>query len=413
MKIGVIGTGISGLVSAHLLAEEHDVTVYEANSYIGGHTNTIDIDENGSKLAVDTGFIVFNKKTYPHFLELLGKLNVPYQKTSMSFSVKCETTGLEYNGTNINTLFAQRLNLFRPKFLKMVLGILKFNKEAKNYLLEPSYSDTLGDFIEKVRLSSELINYYLIPMASAVWSADPKQIFRFPAEFILRFWENHGFLEIDDRPQWYVISGGSRSYIPPLTANFKDHIKLSTPITEIMRQGSKCLVRLKDNKTEEFDRLIVATHSDQALKLLRDPSVEERSLLAAIPYQRNLAVLHSDTNILPKMKRAWAAWNYHLIPDSTCATVTYNMNILQTLKSKKTYNVTINPHRDIPPQKVFRNISYEHPVFTLEGMSAREKFFDKKRKTHTFFAGAYLRNGFHEDGVVSAINAVRLLNESL
>ena len=413
MKVAVVGTGISGLVSAYLLAKEHELTVYEANSYIGGHTNTIDVPEKDRTLPIDTGFIVFNKKTYPHFLELLNKLKVAYQETSMSFSVKCETSGLEYNGTNINKLFAQRMNIFKPKFLKMILGILKFNKEAKKYLQTPNTTDTLRDFVDKVHLSSEVVNYYLIPMASAVWSADPRQMFDFPAEFILRFWENHGFLEIDDRPQWYVIKGGSRAYISPLIASFKDQIRLSSPVTKITRQGAKCLVEVHGKDSEEFDRVIIATHSDQAIKLLADPSEEENSLLSSIPYQRNEAVLHTNINILPKSHRAWAAWNYHLVNNSTCATVTYNMNILQSLETKSTYNVTINPHQKIPEQDTIRCITYEHPVFTTKGMHARETYFKLKLKTHTFFAGAYLRNGFHEDGVVSAINAVRKLNESV
>ena len=414
MKIAVIGTGISGLVCAHLLARRHELTVYEAASYIGGHTNTIQVKDADQTLPIDTGFIVFNKKTYPNFVQLIEKLGVAYQNTSMSFSVKCEETGLEYNGTNLNSLFAQRSNVFNLRFLRMLAGIIRFNKAAKKFIADNNNETTLRDFVKHAQLNDEVVRYYIVPMAASVWSADPEQMWDFPALFLLRFWQNHGFLEINERPQWCVIKGGSNSYIGPLTRSFSDRILLNTPVTKVRRTIDKVFITAAGRSEEQFDAVVFANHSDQALALLTDPAPEEHELLSAFPYQYNKAVLHTESAVLPRKKLAWAAWNYHLTKSkSGVAVLTYNMNILQSLKTQTIYNVTLNPPWPIAAEKVIKVIDYHHPVFTLAGMKAQSHYPNIMGHKQTFFCGAYLRNGFHEDGVVTALNVCKHFGESL
>ena len=410
MKTAIVGTGISGMVCGHLLADHHELTVFESSGYVGGHTNTINLDMGTKNYAIDTGFIVFNKKTYPRFLSLMDGLGVKYQETSMSFSVKCEVTGLEYNGTNINSLFAQRLNLFRPGFLRMIKGILSFNKAAKAFLSEQRNETTLGQFIREAKVPDAVVKYYLIPMAASVWSADPRQMWDFPANFLLRFWANHGFLEIDTRPQWYVISGGSSAYIPSLTEKYRHAIQLNTPVKSVRRNGCKVFVKAGSRPEEEFDHVIFACHSDQALKIIQDPSEKEQRLLASIPYIRNRAILHTDPSVLPKKKLAWAAWNYHLaMKDAPTASLTYNMNILQSIPEDHIFNVTLNPRIPIAPELILRTIDYHHPVFTIEGIDQQNAYEKFSGQNNTSFCGAYLGNGFHEDGVVSAIKVCKNL----
>lgn len=410
MKVAIVGSGISGLVCAHYLNEKFDVEIFEANDYIGGHTNTIEVETERGILPVDTGFIVFNHKTYPNFLKLLGELNVAYQATSMSFSVKCDQTGLEYNGTSLNTLFAQRKNLFSPRFHRMIAGILKFNKAAKKFLQGDNSQTTFREFVNNNNLPDELTRYYVIPMAAAVWSANPEQMWHFPARFMLQFWENHGFLEINDRPQWYTIKGGSYSYVKEIIKPFNERIHLNCPVTGVKRRNGKVTVETPSGPAREFDKIIFATHSDQALAILDEPSANEKGLLSSIPYQKNKALLHTETRILPKTRRAWAAWNYHLPQIARdVATVTYNMNILQNLEERQEYNVSINCPYSIADEKIIREIDYDHPVFTLTGIEEQKRYDEWIGEHDTYFCGAYLRNGFHEDGVVSALKVCEKL----
>ena len=412
MKIAIIGSGISGLVCANKLHKNHDITVFEKNSYVGGHTNTVQVEDEGRPLAVDTGFIVFNKKTYPNFLKLIEELGVSYQKTSMSFSVQCESTGLEYNGTSLNALFAQRRNLFSPRFLKFVHGITQFNAAAKAYLQTEMTGKSLGDFIREQQIAPMVISHYLIPMAAAVWSADPRLMWEFPAEFILRFWKNHGFLEINDRPQWYVIQGGSKSYIEPLCRGFKDRIRLNAPVEEVIRDDHGVKVKQASGQSDTFDKVIFACHSNQTRNILQDKTAQEESALASLPYQRNVAILHTDDSTMPRKRLAHAAWNYVLPKQaSDLVTVHYNMNILQTLNTNNTYVVSLNTDSSIDPKTVIRSIEYDHPIFTPHGMSGQKTLRRISGKNHTFFCGAYMRYGFHEDGVMSALHAVRRLED--
>lgn len=412
MRIAVIGTGIAGNVAAYYLAKKHDVTVYEANSYIGGHTHTHDIDWAGKRYAVDTGFIVFNYWTYPKFTSLLEELGVEVQASDMSFSVKCEKTGLEYNGTSLNTLFAQRRNFLRPSFYRMIGEILRFNRESPKLLQDDCDKTSLGDYLAANGYSSAFIEHYIIPMGSAIWSADPRQMQHFPARFFIRFFHNHGMLNVKDRPTWYVIKGGSREYVGKLIKGYRDRIRLNSRVVSVKRHGTHVEIKTADHPSEKYDYVFIAGHSDQALQILADPSRAEREVLGAIPYQKNEAILHTDAGLLPKRRLAWAAWNYHIVPEDTGrASLTYNMNILQGLSSETPFCVTLNHTDAIDESRIIQRMEYDHPVFTQQGIAAQARHSEINGANRTFYCGAYWRNGFHEDGVVSALDALRDFEE--
>ncbi len=403
MKIAIIGTGIGGLTAAWQLRREHDLTLFEANDYVGGHAHTVDVEVGGRRHAVDTGFIVFNDWTYPNFIDLLEQLGVASQPTRMSFSVRCERTGLEYNGENLNTLFAQRRNLFRPSFHRMIRDILRFNREAPA-LLDGNRDLSLDVFLREGHYSREFTNHYILPMAAAIWSAEPGMMGAMPARFFVRFFKNHGLLSVSDRPQWRVIQGGSRNYVEALTASFHDRIRLNCPVEWVRRHPTFVQVKPWGGPAERFDQVIIATHSDQALRLLADPTPDEREILGAIPYQENEVVLHTDTRLLPRRKRAWAAWNYHLPaqPRERVA-VTYNMNILQGLDTPETFCVTLNQSEAIDPARILYRTAYHHPVFTEAGIQAQARRSEISGVNRTWYCGAYWSYGFHEDGVNSGL----------
>ncbi|RUO25599.1 FAD-dependent oxidoreductase [Aliidiomarina minuta] len=418
MKIAVVGSGISGLTTAYLLHKEHEVEVFEANDYIGGHTATVDIEESdGSSLAIDTGFIVFNDRTYPRFRHLMRELGVAWQDAEMSFSVHNPDTGLEYNGHTLGSMFAQKRNYFRPSFYRMLADILRFNKAAKKALQEEGAAldeRTLDDFVNELNVGSLFRGNYLYPMCAAIWSASLQEAARFPLGFFLRFFMNHGLLNVQDRPQWAVIKGGSRSYIPALTAGFKDNIYLNCRIQSITRSEQGVQLHLGDGSIREFDEVVLACHSDQALQLLADPSEAESGILGAIPYQPNEVVLHTDTNLLPKRRAAWASWNY-LLPKgehktAQLSSVTYDMNILQSLDTKQTYCVTLNNTAMIDDSKILRRFVYQHPVYSLQSLAARARRTEICGQNRTHFCGAYWYNGFHEDGVHSAFDVAHRFN---
>jgi len=413
MKIAIIGTGIAGNVAAYHLSRDHDITVFEANNYIGGHTHTHDIRVAHQAHAVDTGFIVFNYKTYPHFTRLLKELDVEVQPSSMSFSVKCEKTGLEYNGTTLNSLFAQRSNLLKPSFYRMIKDILRFNREAVQVLDTEQASISLGDFLYQGDYGKEFIESYLIPMGAAIWSADPIQMMKFPAGFFIRFFHNHGMLSIDERPVWHVIKGGSREYVKKLTAPFKDRIYLNSAVEMVRRNANNVEIYLANGEKFLFDQVFIATHSDQALQLLQDPTEIEKQVLGSITYQQNEAVLHTDESLLPKRKLAWAAWNYHILKrQQDRVALTYNMNILQNLQSNQTFCVTLNNDSAINPDKIIKRVQYAHPVFTPDAVAAQKRHAEVNGMNRTYFCGAYWRFGFHEDGVWSALNAIQHFEEN-
>jgi predicted NAD/FAD-binding protein len=406
MRIAVIGSGISGMVAAYRLSPEHEVTVFESGSHVGGHTHTVDVEHAGRRYAVDTGFIVYNDWTYPNFISLLRELGVEWQPSRMSFSVRCEKTGLEYNGTSINSLFAQRRNLVRPSFLRMVGDILRFNRQAPA-LLKGGETLSLGDYLEREAYSRYFIDHYIIPMGAAIWSSRPIDMLHFPARFFVDFFANHGFLSVDDRPTWRVIRGGSREYVGKMTASFASRIRLNTPVASVQRQPHQVVLRLKNGALEQFDQVFIACHSDQALALLSDASHEEREILGAIRYQSNAALLHTDTRLMPRRPLAWAAWNYHLpMEQYERVTVTYNMNILQTLDAPVQFLLTLNRSGDVDPAKVLGRYDYDHPVYTGAAVAAQKRRHEINGVRRTYYCGAYWSYGFHEDGVKSGLSAV-------
>ncbi len=407
MKIAIVGTGIAGNVVAYHLSKDHHITVFEANDYIGGHTHTHDIEWEGQRYPVDTGFIVFNYKTYPHFTRLLKELNVAVQPTSMSFSVKCERTGLEYNGTSLNTLFAQRRNLFRPSFYRMIKDIVRFNREAPALLDSESGELSLGEYLSEGGYCREFVEHYLIPMGAAIWSSDPSQLSSMPAHFFIRFFHNHGMLSVNDRPTWYVIKGGSKEYVAKLTARFRHSLQVNSPVESISRHSLGVIIKARNRPPESFDQVFIATHSDQALRLLRDPFPMEQEVLGAIPYQENEAVLHTDERVLPKRRLAWASWNYHLQNQSGGRVpVTYNMNILQGIQAPVQFCATLNNSQAMNPNKIIKRITYHHPFFSSKAVAAQKRQAEINGIRRTYYCGAYWRFGFHEDGVVSALNAL-------
>jgi uncharacterized protein len=408
MRIAVVGSGISGLVAAYHLSRDHEITVFEAGAYAGGHTHTVDVQADGAQFAVDTGFIVFNDWTYPNFIALLDELQVPWQHSDMSFSVRCETSGLEYNGTSINSLFAQRRNIVRPSFLKMVAEILRFNREAPALLAQDCAELSLGDYLAAQRYSRYFIEHYIVPMGAAVWSSRPADMFGFPARFLVEFFANHGFLNVDNRPTWRVVQGGSREYVKRLTAPYAKQLRLNTPVESISRQQHRVAVRLTNGTVESFDQIFLACHSDQALALLSDPSAQEREILGAIPYQENEAILHTDSHLMPQRPLAWAAWNYHLpAAGAERVTVTYNMNILQSLGSRTQFLLSLNRGADIDPAKVLGRYVYHHPVYTIAAVAAQKRRPEINGTRRTYYCGAYWGYGFHEDGVNSALAALQ------
>ncbi|MCE2573134.1 NAD(P)/FAD-dependent oxidoreductase [Motilimonas eburnea] len=416
-KIAIVGTGISGLVSAYLLNREHDVHVFEANDYIGGHTATVDVEVEGKRWAIDTGFIVFNDRTYPHFERLLAQLGVKAKPTEMSFSVNNVQTGLEYNGHNLDTLFAQRRNLINPKFWSFISEILRFNAKCKALWAEQSIDPelTLGDFLRQQHFSDFFSEHYILPMGAAIWSSSLADMEAFSLLFFIRFFHNHGLLNINDRPQWYVIEGGSRSYIDPLVADFKDKIQLNTAVTRVERGDEGVVLTLNNGQQAFFDEVVLACHSDQSLAMLADASEQERQILGDLAYSSNDVVLHTDTNLLPKRKKAWAAWNYQLNGQrDNPASVTYDMNILQGLPADApTFCVTLNQSHAIASDKILREFKYMHPVFNQASLAAQQDRQHICGQRHTHFAGAYWYNGFHEDGVRSALDVCQRFGLSL
>jgi len=415
VNIAIIGSGISGLTSAYLLNRSHEITLFEAGDWVGGHTHTVDVTVDGRHYAVDTGFIVFNNWTYPNFIRLLGQIGVGFKPTEMSFSVTDPDSGLEYNGNNLNSLFAQRRNLLSPGFWGMLRDILRFNKEAQRDLeeLRIAADTTLDQYLKAGGYGERFILHYIVPMGAAIWSMSMADMLGFPLQFFVRFFKNHGLLSVSNRPQWCVIEGGSSAYVAPLTASFKDKIRLNCPVTRVERDEEGVVIHSAAG-SERFDKVVFACHSDQALKLLAKPSSAEQSILGALAYADNEVVLHTDTRLLPERKLAWASWNYRLGgAGHTLAAVTYDMNILQGLQSDTTFCVSLNQSAGINPFKVLAKYTYAHPQYSLKAVAAQQRWEELDGVQHTYYCGAYWANGFHEDGVVSGLRVARSLGELL
>ena len=415
MKIAIIGSGISGLTSAYLLNRNHDITVFEANDYIGGHTHTHNIKIKDKEYAVDTGFIVYNERTYPNFIKLLDTLGVERQLSTMGFSVKSASEDYEYAGESLNSLFAKRSNIFRLGFLRMLYEMYRFGKKSDSTGLDLDVSITLGTYLRSEKYSNEFINYFIIPMGAAIWSTPANKVLDMPAYFFIKFFYNHGMLEIINRPKWWVIKDGSSAYIKKIIKGFESKINLSSPIRTVSRLDNGIEIETANSKKPLiFDAVVFATHSDQALGMLKDPTEKEKDILSSIPYQKNEVLLHTDSSVLPKRKLAWASWNYQLDSNPESPVVlTYNMNILQSLDCDETFCVTLNDHQSVDKSKVLKKITYHHPLFTVKGIEAQKRKLEISGVNNTYYCGAYWHNGFHEDGVASAIEVCKHFGEQI
>jgi predicted NAD/FAD-binding protein len=412
MKIAVIGSGIAGLGAAWQLSRAHEVVLYERESRLGGHTHTHQVSQGGRRYAVDTGFIVFNAPNYPLLSAMLDELGVPSQETTMSFGVHDARNGLEYNATNLDRLFCQRRNLVSPRFWGMVRDILRFYREAPALLTLAGDGPSLGEYLREHRYGEMFIQDHLVPMASALWSSPSEAIMGFPARYLARFMDNHHMLQVDGRPPWRVVSGGSSSYIQALQARWSVKTRLSSPVRRVRRDEGGVTVAT-DTGEERFDQVVLACHSDQALALLADPTPAEREVLGALPYQANETVLHTDARLLPKRRKAWAAWSAYVpaAPGAAC-TVSYCMNLLQGLDSPEPFVVTLNRSKDIDPAKVLARMRYHHPVYTHASVAAQARRGEISGVNRTWYAGAYWGFGFHEDGLRSGIDVARALGVS-
>jgi uncharacterized protein len=404
MKIAIVGAGISGLLSARLLVKDHDIHVFEAESHAGGHTNTVSCEAFGRGYAVDAGFMVFNARTYPNFVRMLNLLGVSARPSDMSFSVSCARSGLEYQGGSLNGLFAQRRNIFRASFHRMLLDVVRFNRGARELLREGDDSLELGEYLARCRYSRQFIDDYLVPMGAAIWSARPDRFLRFPARFLVTFFDNHGLLTVFDHPRWQTVAGGAARYVDALTRPYADKIRLTCPVASVTRHHDRVIVAPQQGDPERFDCVVMATHADETLRLLSDATEPERSILSSIPYQPNDTVLHIDPSLLPKSRRAWASWNYH-IPEQEDRPVvlTYNLNRLQGHQSPDPICVTLNAPETLDDTKILKRLVYRHPTYGSGAPAAQKRFREINGSNRTYFCGAYWGYGFHEDGVNSAL----------
>ncbi len=404
-RIAIIGTGISGLSAAWLLNRHHDITVYEKNPRVGGHTRTLHVRHGDRTIPVDTGFIVYNERNYPNLTALFRHLGVRSHKSDMSFALTIRNGGLEWGARNINSIFGQRRNLFRPGFLHLLHEVTRFNAHAVR-MLNDSTGLTLGEFTDRLGLSDRFRQHYLLPMAGAIWSCPPRQMLSFPAETFVRFFANHGLLATTGQPQWYTVSGGAQNYVERLTTTFAPHIRTACAAVEITRSRAGVEVLDQHGNREHYDHVVLASHSNESLKLLTDASWAERTALSAIGYQRNRVVLHSDPQFMPKRRRCWASWNYHAdgAGDETAISVTYWMNRLQSIDERYPLFVTLNPTQEIPADQIFDEHDFDHPVFDTKAMAAQSQLKALQGVNNTWFCGAYMGHGFHEDGLVSAMN---------
>ncbi len=405
--LAIIGTGIAGMGCGHLLQKKYDITLFEQNDYIGGHTNTFSADEDGKPVFMDTGFMVFNFETYPNLCKLFSEIKAPIKKTDMSFSVQYTPNGLEYCGSGLNGLFAQRKNIFNIKYIKMLMDISRFNKISVEILDDPRYQNySLAEYIREFKFSEDMLWKYLVPMSSAVWSTPMDKMLDFPAVTLIRFFKNHGFLGLNTQHQWYTLENGSESYKKLLIAPFKDKIKINNAVVSVSRSREKTVVELKNGTKQEFDKVIFACHADQAYKLLVDPTMEEKTLLKPFKYQKNSATVHTDESVMPKTKKTWSSWNYRIesVNEELIPTTIYWMNSLQGVSKKKNYFVSINAiPGSIDKKKILKEIDYEHPLFDVAAITAQKELQKLNESGPLYYCGSYFKYGFHEDAYASAV----------
>jgi predicted NAD/FAD-binding protein len=414
MKIAVVGTGISGMLAARLLADDHDVHVFEGGSYVGGHTNTVVVELGGKTFSVDTGFMVFNDRTYPNFVKMLDGLGVASRNSGMSFSVRCDRTGLEYQGGSLGGLFSQPKNLFSLRFHRMLIDVLRFNREAPKLLDHEQEEITLDDYLRENRYSRQFVEQYLVPMGASIWSMPPGRFRQFPARYMVGFFQNHGLLDLVGRPQWKTVVGGASRYIDPLTKPYAHRIRLNCPVVRIERHPDHVVVTPQGGPPEEFSAVVLAAHADQSLAMLADASPQEREILSAFPYQSNEIVLHSDASLLPRKRRAWASWNYYVPPaDDESVVLTYNLNRLQGHQSAEPILETLNPALPIDPARVLARMTYHHPVYSVAAIGAQRRYDEISGRRRTYYCGAYWGHGFHEDGVRSALAVGRSFGKDI
>ncbi len=407
MRVGIIGSGISGLMCAHVLQREHEVTLYESEPRLGGHTHTVDVDAFGERHRVDTGFIVYNETTYPNFVRLLDELGVDTQRSDMSFGMSCERTGREWASGTLANVFAQPTNVFRPSFRGMVRDILRFNRDAQALIAAGDEKVTLGDYLCGAGYGEAFVKHYVVPMGAAIWSTDPSRFLDFPATTFVRFFRNHGLLSTKPSLRWRVLRGGSSSYVDVLAARFGGHVRLADPVRRVMRQEAGVEIHSKEGSAA-YDHVIFACHSDQALAMLGDADPVERKVLSSIGYQRNDVVLHTDESVLAKRERARASWNYRVTDeDPGRVLVTYDMTRLQSLPTQHRFLVTLNDGGRIDERKVLQRFVYDHPVFDGDAIRAQQLHARISGVDRTHFCGAYWSYGFHEDGVKSALRVCR------
>jgi predicted NAD/FAD-binding protein len=418
-RIGIIGSGIAGMGAAWQLRNHADITLIEREARPGGHTNTVKVEENGREIPIDTGFIVFNHVTYPHLVRLFEELGVETKPSEMSFSVQHVPSGLEYNGMGLDKLFAQRGNILNPRFHALVFQILRFFRVARALLEKPdSLNCTVAEFVHRNTLGVDFLNLYLIPMSSAVWSTDPRQILDFPALSLIRFFQNHGFLGVTTHHPWFTVSGGSRTYRDKLLAHLRP-VQLPAKAVEVKESETSATVRIEDGTVFEFDRVIIAAHADEALAMLATPDEAQSRLLGAFGYQKNTATLHTDHSVMPRIRRAWASWNYRVEQDARGnpeATTHYWMNALQGVSKTRDYFVSVNGADKIRPETILYQTDYEHPVYTLRAMEAQRELpalNTRSPRQRIFFCGSYFRHGFHEDAYSSAVDLAAVLRPLL
>jgi uncharacterized protein len=406
-KLAIVGTGIAGMGAAYFLNKNYDLTIFEKDNYVGGHTNTITVKENDKDIFIDTGFMVFNKVTYPNLTKLFEKLDVEIKPTDMSFSVFHLESGLEYSGSGLNSLFAQRKNIFNPGFIKMLFQINRFNKECLETLNNPKYADySLADYVEEKAFGRDFLYKYLIPMSSAVWSSPPDLMLKFPAKTLVRFFHNHGFLGLDTQHQWYTVVDGSQSYRKKIIAQYRDKIKINSGVKTVARENGKVKITTVDVTEHLFDKVIFASHADETLNMLTDPTDLEKNILSKFKYQLNKATLHTDSKIMPKNKKVWSSWNYRIEPKNgeVKTSTIYYMNSLQHVSKNKDYFVSINDPGNVANDKIIKEIDYDHPLFDLESIKAQDNIQQiNKQGNNTFFCGSYFKYGFHEDAFASAL----------
>lgn len=413
MRIAIIGSGISGLTAAYLLDKKHDVTVFEAMDWIGGHAHTVKVKEQNQELMLDTGFIVCNKVNYPNFIKLLSELDVKLRTSEMSFSVTDPLLKFQYNPSTMRTLLAEKRNFINPKFYKLLLDIIKFNKNAKQIAKQPDNSISIGKLVDKLKIGEYCYENYIMPMIASIWSSSVEDALHIPAYFICHFFDNHGLLDINNKIQWYTLENGSQSYVQKIAEALKNPVLTSTPVQQIVRHSDHVMLAV-DKEQVAFDKVFVATHSDQALELLENPSQQETAILSGIEYVDNQVTLHTDISTLPANQDLWAAWNYrHPKIESDKPTITYNLNILQALTCQETYCISLNQQQNINKDKIIQQFTYAHPKYTEQVLTAQKQFDQISGLDNIYYCGAYWGQGFHEDGLNSALAAVKQLDKEV